>query len=248
MSAAPGAPAPPQIVRGADLLLVLIISLGSARLAAGVAAGVIGPDGLSGDDGHGVLAAVLLLLLIQTGIILGAIYVVIIRWRGLDWADLGLRPFARAWYVKAVLFAVLLLPAVALVNALIPRFAGQPFENPQIYAIAPAGFSWLGLVTMTVMAGIVAPFAEELAFRGLLFPWLRARLGLPVSALLSALCFAFLHGVVLLVPALTMVGIALALIYVRSGSLWPAIVTHGVFNTLMIFALYAALASGVPLP
>ena len=101
--------------------------------------------------------------------------------------------------------------------------------------------------SVSVMAGIVAPFAEELAFRGVLFPWLRARLGLPAAAVLSALCFAFLHGVILLVPALTVIGIALALIYERSGSLWPAIVTHGVFNALMIAALYAALASGVTL-
>ena len=247
MSLSPGVPAPQRIVRGADLLLILIISLGSARLLAGVATNVIGPDAASGEGDRGVLVAVVLILLVQTAIILGAIYFVIIRRRGLDWADLGLRPFARAWYAKAVLFAILLLPAVALINSLIPRVAGEPFENPQIYAIAPAGFSWPGLVAMTVMAGIVAPIAEELAFRGLLFPWLRARLGVPAGAVLSGLCFALLHGVILLVPALTMIGIALALIYEQSGSLWPAIVTHGVFNTLMIFALYAALASGVTL-
>ncbi len=52
----------------------------------------------------------------------------------------------------------------------------------------------------------------------------------------------------ILIPALTVVGVAFAVIYQRCGSLWPAIVAHGVFNGIMIVLLYAALAAGVKLP
>ena len=143
----------------------------------------------------------------------------------------------------------MLLPAVALVNSvLIPMLSDEPFRNPQLYAIAPAGFSWSAMLTMLVMAGVVAPFAEELVFRGLLFPWLRARLGVPAAVLLSALFFATMHGALILIPALTVVGAAFAVIYQRSGSLWPAIIAHSVFNGIMIVALYALLAAGVTLP
>ncbi|MCH9013207.1 MAG: CPBP family intramembrane metalloprotease, partial [Proteobacteria bacterium] len=167
----------------------------------------------------------------------------------LSWADLGLRPAGRHWYRRAVIIAVLLLPTVALVNSvLIPMLAEEPFRNPQLYAIAPAGFSWSALLTMLVMAGVVTPFAEELVFRGLLFPWLRTRLGVPAAVLLSALCFATLHGAAILIPALTVVGAAFAVIYQRCGSLWPAIVAHSVFNGIMIVVLYALLAAGVKLP
>ncbi|MFQ5776234.1 MAG: lysostaphin resistance A-like protein [Kiloniellaceae bacterium] len=244
----PGGLGRPLPVRASDLLLLLIASLGAVRLAAAVVAGAVRPGAAADGDGDRVLIMTLGLLLFQTAVMLGAIHALVIRKYALSWADLGLRPAARRWYGRAVVIAILLLPAVALVNALILKFADQPFENPQIYAIAPAGFSWFAVLAMTVMAGIVAPFAEEVAFRGLLFPWLRERLGVPGAAVASGVCFAALHGVILLIPALTVIGIALALVYQRSGSLWPAVVTHGVFNIVMITALYAALAGEIELP
>ncbi len=246
--APPRPPRPPLPVGAEDLLLILIVTLGSVRLLVWFLVGLAPVPGSGPGPGNALLAA-MAVLLFQTAVILALLRAVVIRKYGLSWADLGLRPAERHWYRRAVIVAVLLLPAVALVNGvLIPKLADEPFRNPQLYAIAPAGFSWSAMLTMLVMAGVVAPFAEELAFRGLLFPWLRARLGVPAAVLLSALCFAALHGVMILIPALTVVGVAFAVIYQRSGSLWPAIVAHSVFNGIMIVALYAALAAGVKLP
>ena len=231
-----------------DLLLILIVTLGSVRLLVWLLVGLSPVPGSGRDPGNALLAA-MTVLLFQTAVILAMLRAVVIRKYGLSWADLGLRPAGRHWYRRAVIIAVLLLPTVALVNSvLIPMLAEEPFRNPQLYAIAPAGFSWSALLTMLVMAGVVAPFAEELVFRGLLFPWLRTRLGVPAAVLLSALCFATLHGAAILIPALTVVGAAFAVIYQRCGSLWPAIVAHSVFNGIMIVVLYALLAAGVKLP
>ncbi len=246
--APPRPPRPPLPVGADDLLLILIVTLGSVRLLVWFLVDLAPVPGSEPEPGDALLAA-MAVLLFQTAVILALLRAVVIRKYGLSWADLGLRPAERHWYRRAVIIAVLLLPAVVLVNGvLIPKLAEEPFHNPQLYAIAPAGFSWSAMVTMLVMAGAVAPFAEELAFRGLLFPWLGARLGVPAGAALSALCFAALHGVTTLIPALTVVGVAFAVIYQRSGSLWPAIVAHGVFNGIMIVLLYAALAAGVKLP
>ncbi len=240
----PAPPTSPLPVRGGDLLLILIVVLASARLLAGVLVAVLPRLGIGG-----TLSMVVILLLLQTAIILGMLWAVVIRKYRLAWSDLGLRPAAPAWYRWALGVAVLLLPVVALINGvLIPEVSGQPVQNPQVYAIAPVGFSWPALITMVALAGVVAPFGEELAFRGLLFPWLRDRLGLAAATLLSALCFALLHGVLVLVPALTAVGVALALLYQRCGSLWPVIVAHGAFNSIMIVMLYTLLAAGVELP
>ncbi len=246
--APPRLPRPPLPVGAEDLLLILIVTLGSVRLLVWFLVGLSPVPGAGPEPGSALLAA-MVVLLFQTAVILAMLRAVVIRKYGLSWADLGLRPAERYWYRRAVVVAVLLLPAVILVNAvLIPQVTEEPFRNPQLYAIASAGFSWSAMLTMLVMAGVVAPFAEELAFRGLLFPWLGARLGVPAAVLLSALCFAALHGAVILIPALTVVGAAFAVIYQRCGSLWPAIVAHGVFNGIMIVLLYALLAAGVELP
>ena len=234
-------------VKGSDLLLILIIGLGGVRLLAGLMIAAIA--GRPGAAGHGdVLLLTVGLLLFQTLIVLGAIYALVIRKYGLSWAELGLRPVERRWYPRAAGIAILLLPVVALVNAAIPSLTDQPFQNPQLYAVAPNGFSWSNLIVMLVMAGVVAPFSEEVAFRGLLFPWLRDRWGLWPGAIVSSLAFAVLHGVPILIPALTVIGVVLCLLCQRSGSLWPAIVAHGVFNGIMVIGLYAALAAGIELP
>jgi hypothetical protein len=243
-------PLPPALPRalpvsGADLLLVLIVALGSVRLLAGlIVALVAAPLG----DGPSLLL-VLGVLLFQTLAILGAIRFVVLRKYGLRWADLGLRPSSPKWHRRGLAVAVLLLPVVALINGvLIPQVAGEDFHNPQLYAVAPNGFSWPALLSMLAMAGFVAPLGEELVFRGLLFPWLRGHLGVATAAVLSGLIFAILHGVPMLIPALTAIGTALALLYHRCGSLWPVILAHGAFNAIMVILLYAALAAGLELP
>ncbi len=240
-------PAPPRTlpVSGADLLLILIVALGSLRLLIGlIVALAAAPLG----DGPG-LPLVLGVLLLQTLTILGAIRFLVMRKYGLRWADLGLRPSTPRWHRRGFALAVLLLPVVALINGLlIPQVAGEEFHNPQLYAVAPDGFSWPALLSMLFMAGFVAPFGEEWVFRGLLFPWLRGHLGVATAAVLSGLIFAILHGVPMLIPALTAIGTALALLYHRCGSLWPVILAHGAFNAIMVILLYAALAAGLELP
>ncbi len=232
-------------MRGSDLLLILIIALGSVRLLAGLLVGL--GSGAQDSGGGDVLTLTVILLTAQTAIVLGMVYALVIRKYGLSWAELGLRPVSRRWCVRAALVAILMMPVVAVVNSLVPTVTNEPFQNPQIYALAPMGFSWAGLIIMTVMAGVVAPIAEEIAFRGLLYPWLRDRWGVPAAAVASGLCFAVLHGVVILIPALTVIGIVLAVLYQRSGSLWTAVIAHGIFNSVMILALYAGLAAGFEL-
>ncbi len=240
-------PARRRAVHGSDLLLILIVSFGGVRLldmGLGGAAPLLGP----GDEDLAVLA-VAGALSFQILILLATIYAVAIRYRGLTWAELGLRPARGPWFGRAVLIAVGLIPVLAVINGvLLPKVTGAPFENPQIYAIAPTGFTWFGALAMALLGGLAAPFVEELAFRGLFYPWLRQRLGIPMGVALSALCFAVLHGIPQLIPALFVIGAVLAVITQRSGSLWPAIVTHGLFNLIMITALYAILAAGIELP
>jgi membrane protease YdiL (CAAX protease family) len=235
----------PLPVKAADLLLTLIVAFGSVRLLAGL---IVALAAAKMDEGSG-LPLVLGVLLLQTLAILGAIRFLVLRQYGLRWADLGLRPTTPKWHRRGLALAVLLLPMVALINGiLLPRVVGEEFHNPQLYAVAPSGFSWPAMLAMLVMAGFVAPFGEELAFRGLLFPWLRGHLGVAAAAVLSGLIFAVLHGVPILIPALTAIGIALALLYHRCGSLWPVILAHGAFNGIMVIGLYAALAAGLELP
>lgn len=217
-----------------DIVLIVVLALGSVLLLGVAVAGMRLSAGL-----------VVTMLVLQSALLLGAIGLVAVGLRGVTADQLGLRPAPRRWYLWAVEVAALTLPLVWLINAAVQALSGTPFHNPQIDVIAPGGFSWLALLGMTMVTGIVAPVAEEVAFRGVLYGWLRQRFGARIGIVVSALLFSVAHGIPPLIPALAVQGVILALLYERSGSLWPSIITHGTYNAATVILLYAALASDV---
>jgi membrane protease YdiL (CAAX protease family) len=95
---------------------------------------------------------------------------------------------------------------------------------------------WLVLIA----AGIGAPIAEECLFRGLLFGTLRRTpLGIGGAAAVSAILWALLHANYSIygVTAITLIGIYLALVRERTGSLLTPIVCHGAYNSLIVLVL-----------
>lgn len=86
---------------------------------------------------------------------------------------------------------------------------------------------------------VVASVSEEVCFRGMLFAGLRRRLGRIFAALGAASVFGVLHATtgVSAVPPLIAFGFALALLYEKTGSLWPPIILHGLNNSLALAAI-----------
>ncbi|WP_119459265.1 type II CAAX endopeptidase family protein [Rhodospirillaceae bacterium SYSU D60014] len=221
-------------LRGWDLVLIVLLAFAAVLLLDAVLADV-------------TLSTPLLVatLVLQSLLMLGAVCAVAVGLRGATAKQLGLRPSSRRWYIRAVEVALLTLPLVWLINAAVQWLSNEPFRNPQIDVIAPAGFSWFTAIGMTVVTGIVAPIAEEIAFRGVLYGWLRQRFGVTIGVIASALLFSLAHGIPALIPALAVQGVILALVYEKSRSLWPAMITHGTYNTATVILLYAALGSGM---
>jgi membrane protease YdiL (CAAX protease family)/uncharacterized RDD family membrane protein YckC len=101
----------------------------------------------------------------------------------------------------------------------------------------------LGLDSETVAAAfsllliaVLAPISEELFFRGMLFGGLRARMAAVPAALVSGVVFGALHATtgITTVPPLVIFGVALALLYEKTGSLWPPIMLHFLNNSLAL--------------
>lgn len=193
-------------------------------------------NSLALNAGAGVVQSLAIMIAVGAGM----------RWRKLRFADLGLSQLSRAWLVRAVGIAIALRLLMVPVGMLI-QWLGLPLENPQISFLAPGGFSWPTAIAMTLVAGLVIPFAEELLFRGVVYRWLRSW-GVVAATLLSALIFAGAHFNLLVGIVALLLGLTLALVYERSHSLWACIVVHAVFNILGIWLLYFALATGVQLP
>jgi uncharacterized protein len=97
-----------------------------------------------------------------------------------------------------------------------------------------------------VLAGVlivgVAPFSEEVFFRGFMYGGLRRRMPVLAAAGISGLIFGLLHYTgpdsLAVVPQLAVLGILLAWLYERTGSLWLPIMLH-VVNNAIAFAVLA---------
>jgi membrane protease YdiL (CAAX protease family) len=147
--------------------------------------------------------------------------------RKASWAQLGWRLPSVRWLLATPLLAVGMLlttyPVGFLINHLFPHAV-----NPQV-EVTKAAFSGspvLGLVAVSLLA----PLAEETVFRGFFFGWLKRRLPVSLSVLISALLFTAAHWIAVISLQLVVVGVVLALIYQRSKSLLPGILVHAMFN------------------
>jgi len=229
-------PLPPLPVSASRLLLLLLLIVAGVFLLPGLVSLFL-PEAA-----FFRLPTVVGLFLAQSALMLLLTWLVVLRPCRLRLADIGLRPTYRAWYRLAFGAGFLCLPLVGAVNLLVQFLLGTSIENPQMQNLAPEGFSWTGLLLMLLLVGILVPVIEEIIFRGLVLGWLCRHLPFVFAVPINALLFSVVHGIPQLIPALAVMGLVLCAFALRSGSLWPAIVVHGTFNSLMTVSYYAVLA------
>jgi CAAX protease family protein len=140
---------------------------------------------------------------------------------------LGWAPVSARWLLSALPLALaaymLVILAGAVGHVLLPHA-----QNSQPTLVR--GAFGHQLLIAVVAVSVVAPFAEETYFRGFLFGWLRGRVPFWLAVVISSLLFAAAHGEpALLLPTFAL-GCLLAVVYQRSGSLYPGMLVHAVFN------------------
>jgi membrane protease YdiL (CAAX protease family) len=176
----------------------------------------------------------------------GAAYVFGVRRPGQTWAEFGLRPFSPAWLWAALMLAGATLPLRLVAGVVAQWLSGGTFAEdlqPRLDLVTPGGPLLLSFAVTLLGAGLLAPLAEELYFRGLLQGWLRSRFDLWVRVLLSAALFALGHFDSVAVMASTFfLGLVCALVVERGRSLWLSVAIHAVNNSLVVVLVYAALA------
>ena len=224
-----------------DVLITVACFL-AAGLTVGILASTLGVDRVAPE-----VRAVLMPIVLAGQSLAFLIAFLWIVWHGrrLSLRQLGLGTLPPAWLKRGALWgAGAILPAI-LVNAITLVLIGAEETNPQVALLAPAGPSLWGFLVILPLVSILVPFVEELAFRGVLYGWLRQQLPQGLAILISAVIFAVAHGIPQLMPALILVGVLLARLRELEDSLWPCIAMHGVFNAVMTLVLFAALSAGV---
>ena len=105
--------------------------------------------------------------------------------------------------------------------------------------LTPEGWdgSRAGAYALSFIAVVLAaPITEELLYRGVGLSLLLARTATPVAVLVTALLFGLGHGLVLSLAAFVWFGIVIAIVRLRTDSIYPAFIVHGAFNSIGMIA------------
>jgi membrane protease YdiL (CAAX protease family) len=181
---------------------------------------------------------------------LGLIVYIVRRNLGQPLSTLGLRPVPwRALAGCVPLYLLLLLPIGFVVTLwyLLLKKAGLPIEEQDLlgtFRDAASRRDPLAFAAFGISAVIIAPVCEEIFFRGFFFGALRETRGPAVAAIVSSAVFAVVHHSLSASAAIFLVGLALAGIYHRTASLYPAMCFHALFNgAALLVATLQALGS-----
>ncbi len=164
------------------------------------------------------------------------------------WHELGLHPMPLARIVRVGAATGLGgLALTVLVGLLLSQLGLRQNQLEQFAFLRGEGPESLAMVLL--LGSVVAPFVEELFFRGFVFGMYLRRKPRVVAYATSSLLFALLHvnprsmdvmqGAALVVGVFAL-GTLLAWTYERTGSLYPGMVAHGLNNAIALTTVYAA--------
>lgn len=171
-------------------------------------------------------------LLLFTGVLVATGFV--LAWRAPErWGIIGLVPPERRWVLIAVATGVVLF------------FIGERTDtlfHLGIHAHYKAQFgigldSQVGLISLFAALALLFPIATEVYFRGVLLNFLANRIGQEAGLFIAALLYAGLYfrpDLPISAAYGLVYGLAFGLLFLRSGSLWTAIIASGTIGALIV--------------
>ena len=154
----------------------------------------------------------------------------------------------RALWLGALAAVVFLCVGLLLQSVsvqVLERLHLQAKEQTVVEVLQTSG-SWPNRLVIGAAAILLAPLAEEMLFRGILYPAIK-QAGFPRLALWgTALAFGAVHVNLASFVPLTVLALLLTWLYEKTGNLLAPIVTHSLFNALNFVLLYVSESLHLP--
>ena len=169
--------------------------------------------------------------------LLGAAWVFGVRRHKVSLDLLGFRRTSLTSVAWLPLVALSIGLSVTAVYALLAQWLGIDILVPDQGLEKIAALDGLAMLPTFAIVGLLAPFAEEVFFRGFLLAALASAIGGLRGALASSAIFSVAHlNVGTLIPIFVM-GMLLSWLYLRTGSIWPSFVAHAAQNLIALAVL-----------
>lgn len=159
-----------------------------------------------------------------------SIFIIIQAWAGKN--GLRIRDFLHYRKVKASIVLLSVLIAVLMKLDIFVLYFKSSGEKLAEYKLSLSYSVWL-----MIFAFVLAPLAEELLFRGVLYNFYKKK-GVLLALVLSSLFFSLfhfnLHGLI----GVFFIGAILALLYEITQSIWVPVLVHGSYNALSVLFIF----------
>ena len=138
-------------------------------------------------------------------------------------------------------YLILTISLTALASFVFPNFdinqaQNLPFKDSK---------SLIDLVISGVALIVVAPFAEELIFRGFIFKGIRKSFGFIGAAFVSSVLFGVVHGQLNVAIDTFSLGLFLCYLYEKTSSIWISIALHSLKNGIAFYLLFFTNLNGL---
>lgn len=214
----------------------ILIGVAGALVFGAIALLVTSGDDIE-EDPEGLAVAFLGSAVLQLGLLFAALRFGLRKY-GVEKSVIGLRkPIRGGWLIGPALVAAALVVVLAYGVFL------QLIEVSPDTDFPERSDNALPFASLFLTAVLMAPFIEEIFFRGFIFGGLRARWGFFPAALAGGAVFGLAHilnpGFYWIVPPILGIGIVFSWGYEYSGSLYPSMFAHFVYNLIQLVVLLA---------
>jgi CAAX protease family protein len=148
----------------------------------------------------------------------------------LAWQALGFRNFRAGVAFRWIMLLLVVILGVNVLYAYLIQTFHLPLQTNDQLILKYSTHAPLTTYATLIVAVFVAPFCEEVFFRGFVFAGLLRSMPLVWAIVLSALIFAVAHADPGSFVVLFIIGLALAFLRWRTGSLWPGLLLHALNN------------------
>lgn len=223
---------------------MILLLLGSAVLLSGVLAVplirlVVAPGVSSSRALTQQPFVFLLFIALEDLAFLLVVYLALFRTKATTLREMGLTGMHAGSVLRGLGWGVLFIVVSGALSTLLAGFGVQQ-DQAQQFPLADTGV--LGRIAIFVAAGLLAPVAEEVFFRGYVFRAITARKGLARGLLYSSFLFGLVHLNLAAFLPIAVGALLLAVAYHRSGDLWTAIIAHAVNNIFAFSVLFFGLS------
>lgn len=160
----------------------------------------------------------------------------------LPWSKVGLKRFKIFQAVRyvggyyVIIFGLLMLLAIIASSLGVQPPATTDGETGGTKLLEFMGSFWLTFA----LSVILAPIIEEIIFRGVLFPAISKRYGLVSGVVISSFVFTLVHIDPINMISVLPLGVFLAIMYQRTGSIYPGMMLHASWNFMVLLIAQSA--------